>query len=237
MNFVGIITARGGSKGIPGKNIRTLAGKPLIAWTIEAALQSKLLTDVMVSTDDPEIAKIANNWGAKVPFLRPSELATDTASHVSVINHFINHPNTGIASEDYFLILQPTSPLRNSSDIDNAISMTLKNNANALVSVMPIHPHTAHPALAKIISEDGTIHEYGNREPDDCRRQMIPPAYAVNGAIYVIKNQYFQEIQDCCPSGALAYVMPPERCIDIDTPWDFHLAELILTSNYEQHSH
>ena len=131
--ILGLITARGGSKGIPGKNIKPLAGKPLIAWTIEAANNSRLLSQVIVSTDDNEIARSAQAWGAEVPFKRPEELAQDQSSHLDVVLHALQwYQLQHRALPEYVMLLQPTSPLRTANDIDAAISLAAQKQADAI---------------------------------------------------------------------------------------------------------
>ena len=224
--IVALITARGGSKGIPQKNIKPLAGKPLIAWTIEAALKSRYIDQVLVSTDDPQIAQVAVDCGAEVPFLRPSELAQDTSSHISVVLHAIAWLEENEQTfPDYLLLLQPTSPLRTSDDIDRAVELALSRDARAVVSVTEMSPH---PYLSKPLQADGTLGEFFSVQMDYLRRQDLPPAYALNGAVYLNKIISLKEDRTFLPAGTLAYVMPAERSMDIDTTWDFYLANLIL---------
>lgn len=223
---IGLITARGGSKSVPDKNIKLLAGKPLIAWTIEAACQSRGLSRVMVSTDSPRIARVAQEWGAEVPFLRPSELAQDNSSHILVVDHAIKWLETNMQSwPDYIMLLQPTSPLRTDADIDAAIDLAVKKKAVGVVSVCPAE---SHPFLSKRILADGTLADFITSDIPYLRRQDLPPAHVLNGAIYLNQRESLLADQTFCPPGTHAYVMPPERSLDIDSPWDFHLAELIL---------
>jgi CMP-N,N'-diacetyllegionaminic acid synthase len=223
--ILGIIPARGGSKGIPRKNIRPLAGKPLIGWTIEAALNSKVCERLLVSTDDPEIAAVAQEFGADAPFLRPPSLSSDTATSLSVVEHAIDwiHDNS-VETFSHVLLLQPTSPLRTAEDIHNAVTIVKQTDA-AVVSVCePQH----HPYLLKIIREYGTL---GNLMPEatQCtRRQEFPPVFALNGAIYIISLDGIRKEKTFTPEKTFPYIMPPERSLDIDTPWDFFLAEQII---------
>jgi CMP-N,N'-diacetyllegionaminic acid synthase len=223
--IIGIIPARGGSKGIPRKNIRLLAGKPLIGWTIEAALNSKVCERLLVSTDDPEIAAVAREFGADTPFLRPPSLSSDISTSVSVVEHAIDWMNdTGAETFSHVLFLQPTSPFRTAGDIQNAVNIAKKTDA-AVVSVCePQH----HPYLFKIIREDGTL---GNLIPESAqysRRQDFPPVFTLNGAIYVISVNRLKKEKTFTPKKTVPYIMPPERSLDIDTPWDFFLAEQIM---------
>ena len=226
MKTVGLITARGGSKGIPQKNVRPLAGKPLIAWTIEAALQSRRLDRVIVSTDDEEIAKVSREWGADVPFMRPAELAKDDSPHLEVIRHALGWLAAESEAElDYLMLLQPTSPLRTSADIDSAIALCEEKNADAVVSVCQTH---GHPFLSKQVTPDGRLLDFIEKPQGYLARQSLPPAYSLNGAIYMVRRGLLLERDDWYTDRTFAYIMPPERSLDIDTPWDLHLVDLIL---------
>lgn len=232
--IIGLITARGGSKSVPGKNIKPLAGKPLIAWSIEAALQCKELSRVIISTDDEEIAAVSRQWGADVPFMRPAELSQDDSSHISVVLHAIDW----LAKEeefypDYILLLQPTSPFRSTEDIKQAIKLVKDRHAVAVVSVSEAKNH---PYLCKRILDDGTLAEFMETDIGYLRRQVLPAAYAENGAIYLSKRLSFLQDQCFLPEGTIAYVMPEERSLDIDTAWDWHMAELILKDQYEKNA-
>jgi CMP-N-acetylneuraminic acid synthetase len=223
---VGLITARGGSKSIPQKNVKPLAGKPLIAWTIEAALRSRQLSRVIVSTDDDEIARVAREWGADVPFMRPQELAQDDSPHLDVIVHAINWLESENESEvDYLMLLQPTSPLRTTADIDAAIMLAAEKNADAVISVCSTHDH---PYLSKQVTPDGKLLDFVERPQGYLARQTLPPAYSLNGAIYLVRRNILMERADWYTDRTFAYIMPPERSLDIDSPWDLHLVDLIL---------
>jgi CMP-N-acetylneuraminic acid synthetase len=227
MQFLALIPARGGSKGIPGKNIRDLVGKPLIAWTIETALNCKVCSKVVVSTDNQKTMAIARDWGAEVPFIRPEHLSRDDATSISVVHHAIEYFLTiGFNKSDYILLLQPTSPLRTADDIKNAIDIAQSKQADAVVSVTSA---PSHPYLTKKITPLGILNGFLDGKFDNIRRQDLPPAYALNGAIYLNKISSLLEENTFLPENkTYAYVMPPERSIDIDTSWDFYLAELIL---------
>lgn len=228
--IVGIITARGGSKSIPRKNIVDLAGKPLIAWTIEAALNSKLLGSVIVSTDDSEIAKIAQKYGAEVPFIRPADLARDDSPHLDVVLHAVNWlaDNRKLVPE-YVMTLQPTSPLRSTFDIDAAIEITKTKTISAVVSVCEARPH---PLLSKRIREDGTLADFVHSHLQYLRRQDLLPAYVLNGAIYLNRTDSIFKYRTLLPQDTYAYIMPTERSLDIDAPWDIYLADLILRDRF-----
>ena len=224
------MTARGGSKGIPRKNVLPLAGKPLIAWTIEAALASRGVNEVIVSTDDEEIASVARAYGAMVPFMRPAEFARDDSPHIDVVRHAMDWLAAQATPEpEYVLTLQPTSPFRTSEDIDAAIAMALRRGAPAVVSVSEADNH---PFLAKRILDDGTLEDLVSTGDGYLRRQVLPPAYALNGAIYLNRSASLRKEGTFLPRGTMAYIMPPERSLDIDTAWDFHVAKLILEERH-----
>ena len=225
MDILALVTARGGSKGLPRKNLLPLAGKPLIVWTIEAALNSEHLSRVLVSTDDEEIAQVSQQHGAEVPFLRPAELATDQASHISVVLHAISWLREHERSfPEYVMLLQPTSPLRGSADIDNAARIAMAEGAASVVSVCPTHHH---PYLVKQITNDGTLKPFISSPLTYDRRQDLPPAYFVNGAIYLTQCDALMEQQTFYPEPTFPYVMPAKRSPQIDEPWDLWLTETI----------
>ncbi len=224
--ILAVITARGGSKGIPQKNTRELLGKPLIAYAIQAALQSKTLNKVIVSTDDKITANISKQYGAEVPFLRPQHLATDTATNLSVLQHavrYLEEEENHLA--DIVVCLQPTSPLRSAEDIDQAVTLCVRKSADSVVSLCKVEHH---PYWMKKVVE-GRV--YSLMEEDDKsypRRQDLPPVYQLNGAIYVTRKKILLEEERVLGEHTLAYIMPQERSIDIDTPIDLKLAELIM---------
>jgi len=226
-----VIPARGGSKGIPRKNVRLLAGKPLIAWTIKAASQSQMLTRVIVSTDDAEIAQVAREWGAETPFLRPPELAQDMTPGMDPILHAINWlwQYEGYAP-DYVMSLQPTSPLRTVDDINSAIQLVLDKQGKAVVSVNQV---AYHPYGMKRIDANGCLSDFMPGKAV-VRRQDLPQVYALNGAIYLARRELLLNHQTWYGNQTFAYVMSTERSLDIDTLWDWRLAELVLKDQYGQ---
>jgi N-acylneuraminate cytidylyltransferase/CMP-N,N'-diacetyllegionaminic acid synthase len=233
--MLALITARGGSKSIPGKNIKLLAGKPLIAWSIEAAQQASSIDRIIVSTDDEGIAKVALAWGAEVPFFRPSELAQDNSPSIDAILHAIRwldeHENY---RPEYVLLLQPTSPLRSAEDIQNAYQMAQNVQAEALVSVTPVDKH---PYWMKTISTDGRLADFMSADAAYTRRQDLPPVYALNGAIYLARRELLLARSSFFVENTLAYIMPPERSLDIDTPWELYMTEVILEARKQHESH
>jgi len=198
-----------------------LAGKPLIAWTIESAIESKYIDKCIISTDDQEIADISLKYGGDVPFMRPSELATDKASSIDVIIHTIEAIEE---KYDLIILLQPTSPLRNSFDIDNALELLENKHAGALVSMVEIR----HPVeWTARISGDLHIPELVTTLSKNTRRQDFEKRYELNGAIYISKLDLFIKQNSFISNHTIAYIMPPERSIDIDDKLDFDFAEYL----------
>jgi len=224
--ILAVITARGGSKGIPQKNLRTLLGKPLIAYSIQAAVQSRTLNKVIVSTDDENIANVSKQYGAEVPFLRPKHLAIDTATSLSVLLHAVKYLEE---KEDYLadiiVCLQPTSPLRSAEDIDQAVTLCTSTDADSVVSLCQAEHH---PYWMKKVVKGRVYPLIGADGNKYTRRQDLPPVYRLNGAIYVTKRKVLMEEERVLGEHTLAYIMPQERSIDIDAPIDLKLAELIM---------
>ncbi len=225
MTVIGLITARGGSKTIPRKNVLPVGGKPLIAWSIEAAKKSRL-DGLIVSTDDAEIAEVCRAWGAEVPFTRPAELAGDASPHIDVVVHAAEWMTANLEPRpDYVMLLQPTSPLRTATDIDAAIELALSRNAPAVASVQAVEQH---PYLLKQRLADGSLADFMANDIGYLRRQDLPELFAPNGAIYLTRIEVILNQRTFWPAGTLGYEMPPERSLDVDTPWDLYLADLIL---------
>ncbi|QJQ32762.1 acylneuraminate cytidylyltransferase family protein [Sphingomonas lacunae] len=219
MTILAIIPARGGSKGIPRKNVRMMCGKPLIAWTIEAALGSAAIDTVMVTTDDPEIALVAAAWGAEVPFMRPAELATDDAPGMAPIIHAIDN----MPSHDQIMVLQPTSPLRRTRHIDALVAYAQTHGSSSVVSVCepdhsPFWCYTRQPddRLVRLLDRDIV------------RRQDQPPVVTLNGAIYLADSEQCRADRSLLNESTLGFVMRPDESIDIDSPMHWMLAELLL---------
>jgi len=222
-----LIPARGGSKGLTRKNIKQLLGKPLIAWTIEQSLESKYLDRVIVSTEDKEIAEVSKKYGAEVPFMRPRELATDEAKGIDVILHAIDWLNENDKQKQYNLImlLQPTSPLRATEDIDKAIEFLFLKEAKAIVSVCEVDHH---PLWANTLPEDGCMKDFIRKEIMNKNRQELPVFYRLNGAIYLAYCNYIKERKSFFGEETFAYIMPKNRSVDIDSNLDFKLAGLLM---------
>jgi len=226
MKTLGLITARGGSKGIPGKNLVPLGGKPLIAWTLEAARAATSLTRIVVSTDDPAIATECRLRGMDVPFLRPAELASDTASHIAVVDHALDWLRSSDRFEpDAVVLLQPTSPLRTAGDIDACVDLAVRKAAPAVVSVCDADDH---PFLVKKLNDRGELEDFVSSGLAYARRQDFPRAYVLNGAVYVNRTESLRKARSFVPPGAIPYVMSRRNSIDIDTPEDLEKVEAIL---------
>ncbi len=226
MTCVGIIPARGGSKGVPGKNIRPVAGKPLILWTLEVALAATELDRVIVSTDSPEIARISKQAGAEVPFMRPPELARDDTPGIDPLLHAVQWLADYEAYEpEKVMLLQPTSPLRSAEDIAGALRLFEEKSADSVVSVTePGH----HPYWMKRLDETGRMKDFITLDRKPTRRQDLSPVWALDGAIYLIWRQVLMSERTLFPANTFPLFMPRERSIDINTEWDLRLAELCL---------
>ena len=224
MNMIAIIPARSGSKGVEDKNIRELCGKPLMAYTIEAAIKSGMFAEVMVSTDSEKYAEIAKKYGAKVPFLRNQETASDTASSWDVVYEVLKRYEVMGKEYEFFMLLQPTSPLRNENDIQGAVFEFKKKNANTIVSVC----ETEHsPIYANVLPDSLSMDDFfGNYKW--ARRQDLPKYYRLNGAIYMSNTAFFMKYMDIYKDKCFAYIMDNTRSIDIDTELDYLYTETIL---------
>lgn len=221
-----IIPARGGSKGLPRKNIRQLNGKPLIAYTIDAAKKSKYITRTIVNTDDEEIAEVAKKYGAEVPFIRPACLAEDDVKSIDVLTHTLRwFKKYEKYTPKIVVFLQPTSPLRNHCHIDHAVELFLKTDANSVISVCEFE----HSPYWSSRIENNRLVPLLDLPVKDKRRQELPKTYRYNGAIYISSmenilkyNTFFRDIEP--------YIMEPEDSVDIDTWMDFRMVEIILES-------
>ncbi|MBA3662154.1 MAG: acylneuraminate cytidylyltransferase family protein [Gammaproteobacteria bacterium] len=225
MRHLAIIPARGGSKGFPKKNMRVLLDKPMIAYSIEAAQQSKCFDKVIVSTECDEIAKIASAFKADVPFVRPKELATDTAKILDVILHTLDFFESKNQFYDMVTLLQPTSPLRTAEDIRLAMQLLVEREAESIVSVCS----TDHsPLWTNVLPEDQNLEHFLDPKIMQKRRQELPAYYRINGAIYMIKTSVLRKARSFYTAQSYAYVMPRNRSIDVDEALDFYLCETLL---------
>lgn len=225
MKNIAIIPARSGSKGLKDKNIKLLNGKPLLWYSVQAALRSECFDTVMVSTDSEKYAEIAKKCGAEVPFLRSKLTSTDSASSWESVKEVLeNYKNMDITFENVML-LQPTSPLRTADDIIGAFDIMKKKNARSVVGVCEVD-HS--PLWSNVLPEDGCLKNFINQEIKDITcRQKLQTYYRINGAIYL--TQISDEVgRDLYSDTSYAYIMPRSRSIDIDTEFDFQIAELIF---------
>lgn len=230
-SVLGVIPARGGSKGLPGKNIMLIMGKPLIAWTIEQALLSKCIDRVIVSTDNTEIADISRRFQAEVPFIRPPELANDTAKGIDVLLHAMDWVEKNEKSYDLVMYLQPTSPLRTSEDIINTLQLMEEKKAQAIVSVCKAeHP----PEWSNTLTDNLSLNSFVRANNVNKNRQDIQPYYRLNGAIYLACWDYIKKNKSWFKEDSYAYIMPTERSVDIDTEIDLLFAEFILMKKNKQ---
>ncbi len=220
--ILAVIPARGGSKGVPRKNVRPLGGKPLIAWTIDAANKSRYIDRLILSSEDEEIISMARKCGCEVPFVRPAELSADDTPGIAPVLHAVR----ALEEEyDYLVLLQPTSPFRQAEDIDGAIRRCIESKADSCVSVTESEKH---PAWMFYLTDSGRLTPVFNTAGEATHRQQLEPVYALNGAVYVVDIQTLLEREKLFfPDSTVAYPMPPERSMDIDTLFDFTLCELI----------
>ncbi len=232
MKTLALIPARSGSKGIPRKNIRLLGGKPLIAWSIEAALASTYIDSVIVSTDDTEIADIGRQYGAEIPFMRPPELALDTTPGMDPVLHAIDL----LPDFDHVLLLQPTSPLRTTDDINRCIQLAIQYEASSVVSVCEpanspywmyrLNKNSRLNPLFDSVNADNADNTVNTI--NTTRRQELPPVYTLNGALYFANCAWLRKSKTFVTNDTVGFIMPREKSIDIDVPMDWKLAELML---------
>lgn len=220
MKIVSIIPARGGSKGLPGKNIIELAGKPLISWTIEASLKSKYITKTIVSSDDNNILEISIKFGVET-IKRPNELALDTTPSEPVIEHVLKSIEN-FEQYDYLILLQPTSPLRDENDIDEAIELLIEKNASGLISTKFIDNKILK---AFKNDENGYLEGIANNNYPFMRRQDLPNVYMPNGAIYIVSVNEFIKTKKLFTDKTISFVMSEEKSLDIDTLEDLKKCE------------
>jgi N-acylneuraminate cytidylyltransferase len=235
MKVLGIIPARGGSKGIPGKNIRPLGGKPLLAWTAEAARRSTLLTRLILSSDSEEIIDVAKGCGVEVPFVRPESLARDDTPALPVVQHAVRHMSE---QEDFvpdiIVLLQPTSPLRRTIHIDESLQRLMSSDADSIVSVVKAH-HNYTPD-SEMILRDGCLKAYASWEEKNNIRQLKPAYYARNCAIYAFTHGCLVGKNSIYGEKILPYEMAREESVDVDDLFDLELCEFLLARRRDGHS-
>ncbi|MDD4012803.1 MAG: acylneuraminate cytidylyltransferase family protein [Candidatus Omnitrophica bacterium] len=220
-----LIPARGGSKGLAGKNIRPLCGKPLISWTISEAKKSCYVDRVIVSTDSPEIAAVSEMYHADVPFLRPKRLSGDKAASVDVVLHALDILEKNKEKYDVVILLQPTSPLRKADDINRAVTTLFSKKAKAVVSVTEAdHP----PLWMNTLASDGNMKGFLSKKHVNVPRQRLPRYFMPNGALFLSFSEHLRKERSFYGNRTYAYVMPRERSVDIDSIFDFMLAETLM---------
>jgi CMP-N-acetylneuraminic acid synthetase len=224
MKVLGLIPARGGSKGVPRKNIKLLAGKPLLHYTATPALKASSLTKVILSTDDEEIAEVGRSLGLSVPFLRPAELAQDATPTLPAVQHALRFLEEAGEHYDAVCLLQPTNPLRKPEDIDNAVNMLIEKDLDCVISTLEV-PHEHNPYWVFLPNEEGLLHlATGGTEPIP-RRQLLPKAYHREGSIYVSKRDVIMEKNSLFGERIGGYLMQMACPINIDTLEDWEKAE------------
>lgn len=231
MEILGLIPARGGSKGIPNKNIRKLCGIPLISYSINAAKKSKLISRIHVSTDDPKIASVAKKQGISVPFMRPKSISKDSSSNIEVIKHSLSQlKNKENFVPDIIVYLQPTSPLRTSAMIDQSIKMLKNSNASSVLGVKKVknHPYSMFWKKQKFLKP------FNQNYLKYLRRQDSPTLFYPTGSIYTFWRKTVEKTNSHYGPRILPYVLPEESSIDIDTKYDLSLAEFILKNSFKQ---
>ena len=220
--ILAIIPARGGSKGVPRKNIKMLAGKPLIAWTIEEAKKSKYIDTCVVSTEDEEIKSVAEAWGGNVPFRRPAELAQDDTPGIEPVLHAIQM----MPGYDFVVLLQVTSPLRKVEDIDGTIVHCLDRDCESCVSVTAVE-HSPY-WMYRMDEQERLRPILKISKEKSYQRQILPNVYQLNGAVYVASADFVQRMRGFFGEDTLGYIMPRENSHDIDTLVDFEVAEVLI---------
>ena len=232
MKALGIIPARGGSKGVPRKNIRLLCGKPLIQYTAEAALASSRLSRVILSTEDEEIAEVGRRCGLEVPFLRPAELARDETPTLPVVQHAVRWIEAEGNRYDVICLLQPTNPLRGADDIDDCIQLLEASGADAVITVLPV-PAEFNPHWVYLPDEAGLLRlSTGEADPLP-RRQALPAAFHREGSVYVTRRNVLMEENSLYGSRLRGHLMSSNQCINIDTEADWQRAEKILSTSVQ----
>ena len=230
MKVLGIVTARGGSKGVPRKNVRLLAGKPLLQYTAEAARAAKLLTKTILTTDDKEIAEVGRQCGLEVPFLRPPELARDDTPTLPVLQHAVRFFEDRGEFFDAICLLQPTNPMRQSSDIDACVALLEKTGVDSVVTVLPV-PAEYNPHWVYFRNDDGTFRLSTGEKTPIPRRQLLPPAFHREGSVYVMRRAVLMLKNSLFGDTLAGQLMDPARSVNIDTMEDWAEAEkLLLTS-------
>lgn len=233
--IIATILARGGSKGLPNKNIKPMLGKPLLAYTIDHAKSSQYLDEIVVSTDDKAIAKVANKFGIETPFLRPEELARDDSLSSDAVIHALDWFKKEGKEFDILVLLEPTSPLRKTTDIDDAIRLFVDNyeKADTLLCLGEIHSDTEHPIGAKKI-EDGFIKSFIENGMSYTRRQQLPKAFGIYGGIYISKVDVYRETKSFLTGKTIPYYVERWQEFEIDDYIDWVCVEAVMKDRVDQ---
>jgi CMP-N,N'-diacetyllegionaminic acid synthase len=227
LSVLGIVTARGGSKGIPRKNLAPVLGRPLLAFTADAALEARRLSRVVLSTDDQEIARVGEALGLDVPVLRPPQLAKDDTPTIPVLQHMVRFLEDQGERYDAILVLQPTNPLRRAEDIDGAIALLERTNADSVISFTAVGEK--HPARMKMIDGSGWVEDPPFSESFEGQpRQQLPPLYLREGSIYLTRHDVLMAQNSLKGARCQAWIMPPERSCNVDDQFDLRLVEFLL---------
>jgi CMP-N,N'-diacetyllegionaminic acid synthase len=224
MKIIGLITARAGSKGLPGKNKKIFANKPLVEWTIEAALKARMLDRIVVSTNDWDIVAIAKRCGVDVPFVRPDDLSQDKTPHIDVVMHALRE--VGIDNYTHCCLLQPTSPLRTSDDIDEACILQARNSRHSVISVTEDYHYP-------FIVSANMLGGINNPPKGYLARQKIQPRYYINGALFINPVKTLKSSMSFYSGKLIPYVMPKERSLQIDDMFDFDITEYVMICSLE----
>ncbi|CAN5835723.1 acylneuraminate cytidylyltransferase family protein [soil metagenome] len=227
MRVLGIVTARGGSKGVPRKNIKLLAGKPLIAWTADAAARATRLARTVLSTEDEEIAEVARSVGLEVPFLRPAALAEDTTPTLPVLQHVVQALEAAGDRYDAICLLQPTNPLRTAEMIDGSLELLERSGADSVVSVLPL-PLDHHPYWAYIAGPGGELRLANGASAPVTRRQDLPPAFHREGSIYAMRRDVLIDGNSLYGARTVGYPIDAAHSVNIDTLDDWARAETLI---------
>lgn len=228
MRVVGLIPARGGSKSVPRKNIKLLAGKPLLQYTAESALAASRLERVLLSTEDDEIASVGRSCGLDVPFVRPAELARDDTPTLQVVQHALKWLEASGDVYDAICLLQPTNPMRSADDIDGCVALLESTNADSVFTVLPV-PAAFNPHWVYLENEDGTLRLSTGESDPIPRRQMLPPAFHREGAVYVTRWRVISDDNSLYGKRVAGYAIDPSTSVNIDSPEDWDRAERFLS--------
>ncbi|MDZ4405789.1 acylneuraminate cytidylyltransferase family protein [Prosthecobacter sp.] len=229
--IIGLIPARGGSKGIPGKNLRSLGGKPLLQWAFEAAKDSGVVERVMLSTDSEEIADMGRKLGIEVPFLRPAELAQDDTPMIVVLKHLIEHLRATDTLPDAIMLLQPTAPLRRAAHLKQAGELLIPEGVDSVVGVTEIPQHYA-PHYAMKITPDGHLTHYLPDSAAIKRRQDVPKAYSRDGTVYLFRISTLETYNDIYGANCIPLLIPSDETLNLDTMEDWEHAERVFSRTH-----